>query len=216
MAIVFPTALDTFDDVEPSDIVSSSRWNDLCDAVEALEEKVGVTGSPDTSSIDYRISAAEDRTDEIESDIATVREVLKSTQPILRVSRITLTGISSSQATIVMESLSNGDNVPTTTIYASYNGTYYQVSASSSYFKLSIKQAAFASTVTHLFGALVVVPNTVLTSPSNCILWAWESSMPTIYTPSFISSDSFGFTTSDFFSALNGKTIVLDLLYARA
>ncbi|HOK59041.1 MAG TPA: hypothetical protein PL047_08550, partial [Methanothrix sp.] len=146
MAIVFPTALDTFDDVEPSDIVSSSRWNDLCDAVEALEEKVGVTGSPDTSSIDYRISAAEDRIDEIESDIATVREVLKSTQPILRVSRITLTGISSSQATIVMESLSNGDNVPTTTIYASYNGTYYQVSASSSHFRLSIKQAAFAST----------------------------------------------------------------------
>ncbi|HPO89297.1 MAG TPA: hypothetical protein PLW12_08410, partial [Methanothrix sp.] len=125
MAIVFPTALDTFDDVEPSDIVSSSRWNDLCDAVEALEEKVGVTGSPDTSSIDYRISAAEDRIDEIESDIATIEKVLESKQPLLRVSRITLTGISSSQATIVMESLSNGDNVPTTTIYASYNGTYY-------------------------------------------------------------------------------------------
>ena len=208
MAIVFPTALDTFDDVEPSDIVSSSRWNDLCDAVEALEEKVGVTGSPDTSSIDYRISAAEDRTDEIESDIATVREVLKSTQPILRVSRITLTGISSSQATIVMESLSNGDNVPTTTIYASYNGTYYQVSASSSYFKLSIKQAAFASTVTHLFGALVVVvPTSHLIAHAYCVIGGWDGSMPSITTIG---------RTSDFFAELNGKTYVLDLLYARA
>ena len=207
MAIVFPTALDTFDDVEPSDIVSSSRWNDLCDAVEALEEKVGVTGSSDTSSVDYRISAAEDSIDEIESDIATIEEELESAQPLLRVSRITITGISSSQATIVMESLSNGDDVSTATIYASYNGTYYQVSASSSYFALSIKQAAFASTVTHLFGALVVVPSTVLTSLSNCIVGGWYSSMPTIYTPSY---------TSAFFSELNGKTIVLDLLYARA
>ena len=207
MAIVFPTALDTFDDVEPSDIVSSSRWNDLCDAVEALEEKVGVTDSSDTSSIDYRISAAEDSIDEIESDIATIEEELESAQPLLRVSRITITGISSSQATIVMESLSNGDDVSTATIYASYNGTYYKVSASSSYFTLSIKQAAFASTVTHLFGALVVVPSTVLTSLSNCIVGRFYSSMPTISTPSL---------TSAFFSELNGKTIVLDLLYARA
>jgi len=55
MAVTFPTTLDSFADRSSGDTISEDHVNDLQDAVEFLEAKVGVTDSAVTSSLDYLI-----------------------------------------------------------------------------------------------------------------------------------------------------------------
>lgn len=58
MAISFPTGLDSFTTRNSGDTISEDHVNDLQDAVEALEAKVGVDTSAVTSSHDYLITNA--------------------------------------------------------------------------------------------------------------------------------------------------------------
>ena len=56
MAANFPTSKDTFRDVTDNiDSVIASDHNNPADVVEALEDKVGIDSSVDTSSLDYKI-----------------------------------------------------------------------------------------------------------------------------------------------------------------
>lgn len=63
MAITFPVALDEFNNPAPSSnlndvgVVHSEQHSNANDAIEALEKKIGVDGSPDPSSIDYKLRA---------------------------------------------------------------------------------------------------------------------------------------------------------------
>lgn len=60
MSINFPTSLDSLTNPAPTDLRStvslSGKVSDLNDAVEALEAKVGIDGSVDTDSLDYKVS----------------------------------------------------------------------------------------------------------------------------------------------------------------
>ena len=60
MATNFPTSLDDFANPSPTDsmetVSHSSQHSNLNDAVEALEVKIGINGSEDTSSFDYKIA----------------------------------------------------------------------------------------------------------------------------------------------------------------
>lgn len=62
MAIDYPTSLDTFSDPNPTSEMSnpshSGLHTDINSAVEALETKVGIDGSADTNSLDYKIAQA--------------------------------------------------------------------------------------------------------------------------------------------------------------
>ena len=55
MAVTFPTTLDSFADRSSGDTISEDHVNDLQDAVEFLEAKVGINSSAVTSSLDYLI-----------------------------------------------------------------------------------------------------------------------------------------------------------------
>jgi hypothetical protein len=55
MAINFPTSLDTFTVRSSGQTISEDHMNDVQDAVEALEIKMGIDGSAVTSSHDYLI-----------------------------------------------------------------------------------------------------------------------------------------------------------------
>ena len=55
MAVTFPTTLDSFTDRSSGDTISEDHVNDLQDAVEFLEAKVGINSSAVTSSLDYLI-----------------------------------------------------------------------------------------------------------------------------------------------------------------
>lgn len=60
MASVFPTAKDSFGSVtDLSTDVIAEHINELRRAIEALEEKVGITNDSNTNSFDYRIDALE-------------------------------------------------------------------------------------------------------------------------------------------------------------
>ena len=59
--MAFPTTLDTFSNPAPTDSRStaptlSTRIGQINDAIEALETKVGINSSADTSSIDYKLT----------------------------------------------------------------------------------------------------------------------------------------------------------------
>jgi len=57
MSISYPTSLDTFTDKQDGvDYPQAIDINDVQDAIEALETKVGVNNSSDTNSIDYKIN----------------------------------------------------------------------------------------------------------------------------------------------------------------
>lgn len=65
MATTFPEGLDSFLNPQPTDSVAAvshaAQHADANDAIEALQAKLGVDNSLDTSSIDYRIKALEDQ-----------------------------------------------------------------------------------------------------------------------------------------------------------
>ena len=56
MATNFPTNIDTFTDQTSSDLITSAKWNNLQDSIEALEEKVGADNSAITTSHDYKLA----------------------------------------------------------------------------------------------------------------------------------------------------------------
>ena len=56
MATNFPTNIDTFTDQTSSDLITSAKWNNLQDSIEALEVKVGADNSTVTTSHDYKIA----------------------------------------------------------------------------------------------------------------------------------------------------------------
>jgi hypothetical protein len=53
----FPTSIDTYADKNASDVITSSGWNNMQDAIESLETKVGADSSADSTSHDYKIDA---------------------------------------------------------------------------------------------------------------------------------------------------------------
>lgn len=58
MAISFPTSLDTFTTRISGDTISEDHMNDVQDAIEALEAKVGVNSSAVVTSLDYLVKNA--------------------------------------------------------------------------------------------------------------------------------------------------------------
>ena len=56
MATNFPTNIDTFTDQTSSDLITSAKWNNLQDSIEALEVKVGADNSAVTTSHDYKLA----------------------------------------------------------------------------------------------------------------------------------------------------------------
>lgn len=56
MATNFPTNIDTFTEQTSSDLITSAKWNNLQDSIEALEEKVGADSSAITTSHDYKLA----------------------------------------------------------------------------------------------------------------------------------------------------------------
>jgi len=68
VATNFPTSLDTYTTkTDNVDDVMASHINDLQDAVEALEAKVGIDGSGVATSHDYKISQLEDKVKKYDS-----------------------------------------------------------------------------------------------------------------------------------------------------
>jgi hypothetical protein len=63
MPILYPLELDEFNNPAPNSnlndigVVHSEQHSNANDAIEALQRKVGITGSPDPSTIDYKIRA---------------------------------------------------------------------------------------------------------------------------------------------------------------
>ncbi len=65
MSTAFPTALDAFvnpsetDTLDSATVPHAAQHADANDAIEALQVKVGITGSADAASLDYRVAAVE-------------------------------------------------------------------------------------------------------------------------------------------------------------
>src|SRR5262245_45543394 len=65
MTTSFPTALDTFTNPTPANdlntpaVLHSDQHANTNDAIEAIEAKVGINGSADPTSLDYRVAALE-------------------------------------------------------------------------------------------------------------------------------------------------------------
>jgi hypothetical protein len=68
MASSFPTSLDSFDNPSPStllnqsDLGHSSQHTDINDAIEALQARIGIEGSSNVNSLEYRLDAIETAT----------------------------------------------------------------------------------------------------------------------------------------------------------
>ena len=61
MSTNYPAALDTLTNPSPTDGLTghAQQHADANDAIEALQAKVGITGSTDAASLEYRVTAAE-------------------------------------------------------------------------------------------------------------------------------------------------------------
>lgn len=57
MATNFPDSLDVFTDQTAADLITSAKWNNMQDAIEACEAKLGVDSSAVTSSLDYLVKS---------------------------------------------------------------------------------------------------------------------------------------------------------------
>lgn len=63
----FPTSIDAFNNPTNSDnldtvgVVHHEQHSNANDAIEALETKVGITGSADTNSLDYKVANKTDK-----------------------------------------------------------------------------------------------------------------------------------------------------------
>ena len=74
MAVNYPTSLDSFTNRSPGDTIDDSHMDDVQDAIEALEAKVGINDSAVTSSLDYKIQNLFGTRTTTDSDSATLVE----------------------------------------------------------------------------------------------------------------------------------------------
>lgn len=72
MSTNYPTSKDTFTDKSVNDWALPEHINNVQDAIEALETKVGITNSTDTNSIDKKVSTLITDVDTAESNIITL------------------------------------------------------------------------------------------------------------------------------------------------
>lgn len=80
MATNFPSSLDTLANPNSTDALSnpshSQQHTNLNDAVEAIQTKIGVDGSNDTNSIDYKISDIISQLDGLDNSTESIQNVL--------------------------------------------------------------------------------------------------------------------------------------------
>lgn len=196
MSTNFPTSLDTYADVSGSTVVPSAGWNNIQDAIEALEAKVGVDGSAVSSSLDYKVSALETSASEISDAVDDATEAIATIeatkQGALKSSRLLITAASDTTLTLEVTSISDGDTQDAETVNKDQNtSTYYQTEDDNPYYEITVKAAAFASSVTQLLYAVIV---------SKPAAWVQHYVVPSI------SSGGIKFTLS-----LRGPSFVLDL-----
>lgn len=210
MATNFPTSLDTYADVSGSTVVPSAGWNNIQDAIEALEAKVGVDGSAVSSSLDYKVSALEtsaseisDAVDEANEDIATIES---TKQTALKSSRLLVTAATDATLTLEVTSLCNGDTQGAATVNKDQNSsTYYQTEDDNAYYEITVKSAAFETSVT-------------------AVAFAVLASKPAAWVPEFVTAGvssggikfTFSYDGSDFVPdlyATTEKMVIVDFIY---
>lgn len=210
MATNFPTSLDTYADVSGSTVVPSAGWNNIQDAIEALEAKVGVDGSAVSSSLDYKVSALEtsaseisDAVDEANEDIATIES---TKQTALKSSRLLVTAATDATLTLEVTSLCNGDTQGAATVNKDQNSsTYYQTEDDNAYYEITVKSAAFETSVT-------------------AVAFAVLASKPAAWVPEFVTAEvssggikfTFSYDGSDFVPdlyATTEKMVIVDFIY---
>lgn len=210
MATNFPTSLDTYADVSGSTVVPSAGWNNIQDAIEALEAKVGVDGSAVSSSLDYKVSALEtsaseisDAVDDATKDIATIES---TKQTALKSSRLLVTAATDATLTLEVTSLCNGDTQGAATVNKDQNSnTYYQTEDDNTGYEITVKSAAFETSVT-------------------AVAFAVLASKPAAWVPEFVTAQvssggikfTFSYDGSDFVPdlyATTEKMVIVDFIY---
>lgn len=210
MATNFPTSLDTYADVSGSTVVPSAGWNNIQDAIEALEAKVGVDGSAVSSSLDYKVSALEtsaseisDAVDEANEDIATIES---TKQTALKSSRLLVTAATDATLTLEVTSLCNGDTQGAATVNKDqYANTYYRTEDDNTGYEITVKSAAFETSVT-------------------AVAFAVLASKPAAWVPEFVTAEvssggikfTFSYDGSDFVPdlyATTEKMVIVDFIY---
>ncbi len=210
MATNFPTSLDTYADVSGSTVVPSAGWNNIQDAIEALEAKVGVDGSAVSSSLDYKVSALEtsaseisDAVDDATKDIATIES---TKQTALKSSRLLVTAATDATLTLEVTSLCNGDTQGAATVNKDQNSnTYYQTEDDTTGYEITVKSAAFETSVT-------------------AVAFAVLASKPAAWVPEFVTAQvssggikfTFSYDGSDFVPdlyATTEKMVIVDFIY---
>lgn len=139
----FPTSLDTYSDKTSSDLITAAGWNNMQDAIEACQAKIGIDSSATSTSHDYKINELEGywttsglskaELVNLNGVTATYGQINNSSKMVygttgggvLRVIKVTMTYYSASQTRITIESLYNGDTLATTEV--SDTGTYYDL-----------------------------------------------------------------------------------------
>lgn len=210
MSTNFPTSLDTYADVSGSTVVPSAGWNNIQDAIEALEAKVGVDGSAVSSSLDYKVSALEtsaseisDAVDDATKDIATIES---TKQTALKSSRLLVTAATDATLTLEVTSLCNGDTQGAATVNKDQNSnTYYQTEDDTTGYEITVKSAAFETSVT-------------------AVAFAVLASKPAAWVPEFVTAAvssggikfTFSYDGSDFVPdlyATTEKMVIVDFIY---
>ena len=127
MSINYPTSLDNFPNPTSTDLLANAtgalahdnQHSNVNDAVEALEAKVGINGSADTTSHDYKLS-------EVTSTDKAVGKTATQTLTNKTLTSPTITGATMSGSTLTTTSV-NGVTLSTsdgTTTYLRGDGTY--------------------------------------------------------------------------------------------
>jgi hypothetical protein len=165
MATGFPTSIDSYTDKSGSDIVPSAGWNNMQDAIEALEAKVGVNTSAVSSSLDYKVcnasSADPGHTHSLNTGGNDVTmPAAQVNLGIIKSMRLKYTATSATVGTLEVSSISSGDTIGSQAVTESYSGTNYSVSAAASACVFTIKDSAIAGTVRKVITVVPVVPLT--------------------------------------------------------
>ena len=102
----FPSNLDTYADKTSADTITSAGWNNLQDAIEALEAKVGKDSSAVTTSLDYDVAALETTMGTAVSDIIALE---------------TSTGTLRSDLTVIETTIGAATSTPTANTLVKYD-----------------------------------------------------------------------------------------------
>lgn len=115
----FPTALDSYTDVQTGDTIQASHLNNPCDAIEALEAKVGIDSSSETDSHDYKIDILESASTRHSTGIATNASNISTNTDNL------IVGDGTSGRTLRSGTLALSDGTDADTAKASFGSTQY-------------------------------------------------------------------------------------------